>query len=249
MLINLKIGPRLALGFASLLVLLCCVAGVGAYETHTINNEVRELAEDWLPSVRELGNLRAEANTARRTSLRHLLEASKAGKDEQNALHSEVINETIPATVARYEKLVSSPEEADLLHQIKEQWAAYLEQDKALIALSNAGESSFDQARRLAAGDAAKTFAQVLQTIEKDVQLNAQGAVDSGRSAASTYRSVMLVHVAVVLFSLLAGIALSAAITRTITRPLRRAVESHQLLQRATSHPRFKLTGVMKQRS
>lgn len=224
MLTNLKIGPRLALGFASLLALLCCVAVIGAYETHRINNEVIELADNWLPSVRELGNLRAEANTARRTSLRHLLEETKAGKDEQTALHSEVVSKIIPATFARYEKLVTSPEEAELLRQIKEQWAAYLEQDKALIALSNGGEASFEQARRLAAGQAGQAFAQVLQTIEKDVQLNSKGAVESGNSAAATYRSVILVYAVVVLLAVLAGIALAAAITRTITQPLHRAV-------------------------
>lgn len=142
-----KIGARLALGFGLLLALLCGVAAVGAYETYRINSEVVELAENWLPSVRELGNLRAEANTARRTSLRHLLEETKASKDEQAALHGEIVSKVIPATLARYEKLVSSPEEAELFRQIKSQWAAYLEQDRALIALSNEGEEGFQKAR------------------------------------------------------------------------------------------------------
>lgn len=225
MFINLKIGSRLALGFGLVLAMLCGVAGVGAYETYRINTEVVELADDWLPSVRELGNLRSEANTARRTSLRHLLEESKAGKDQQAALHAEVVNKAIPEILAGYEKLVSSPAEAELLQQIKSQWAAYLVQDRALMDLSSKGEESFQDARHLAAGEAASSFAAVLHTIEKAVQLNAQGAAASGKSAAATYSSVMMVYAVVVAISLVAGISFAVGITRTITRPLHRAVE------------------------
>ena len=222
---NFKIGTRLALAFGVLLAMLCGVAAVGAYETSRINAEVVELANDWLPSVRELGNLRAEANTARRTSLRHLLEETKASKDEQAVLHSDIVSKVIPATFARYEKLISSPEEAELFKVIKTQWAAYLEQDRALIALSNEGEESFQKARHLAAGAAGTKFAELMQAIEKGVQLNAQGAVNSGNAAAETYRSVMLVNGCVVVLAMLAGIALAVSISRTITRPLHRAVE------------------------
>jgi len=222
---QLRIGSRLAVGFGALLLLLCAVAGMGGYQTARINDNVVDLADNWLPSVKALGDLRAQLNRMRRASLRHVLEVEQAKKDEQAALHAEVADKTVPATLAAYEKLVSSPEEAALLQQIKTLWAAYMEDDKKLLVLSNGGAATLDEARRLSVGASAASFSAVLKVIEKDVELNVKGGEASGLAAAASYRSVVLSNTVAVLVSLIAGVALGVVITRSITRPLQQAVD------------------------
>ncbi|WP_422017838.1 methyl-accepting chemotaxis protein [Roseateles sp.] len=222
---NLKIGSRLALGFGVLLLLLCAVAGIGSYQTSLINANVIDLGGNWLPSVRVLGDLQGQANAVRRTSLRHLLEVDKAGKDAQAVVHSQLVDKQFPATLAVYEKLVSSPEEAALFQQIKTLWAAYQEDDRKLQTLSDGGAATFDEARALAAGRTAESFAKLLGVITQDIELNANGATASSEAAAASYRAVMLANGAAIIVSLITGIALAMAITRTITRPLQQAVQ------------------------
>src|SRR4051794_39301757 len=170
MLNNMRIGARLGLGFGALLLLLCAVAGIGSYETSVINDRVADLAGNWLPGVRVLGEIRAQANGIRRASLRHVLEAEKAGKELQASTHDELVNRKFPATLAAYSKLVDSPEEARFLERIKTGWETYLEQDKKLIELSNGGAASLDDAGKLATGLSATTFAAFLKPIEEDVE-------------------------------------------------------------------------------
>ena len=222
---NFKIGSRLALGFGAVLLLLCAVAGIGSYQTSRINDNVVDLAQNWLPSVKVLGELRAQANGVRRATLRHLLEAEKAGKDTQSTVHDEIADKKLPATLAAYEKLVSSPEETKLLEQIKALWAAYLEDDKKLIALSNGGASSFDDARALSTGKSASSFGKVLKVIEEDVELNVAGATASSEGAARTYLAVLQLNAIAVVVALIVGISLGIVITCSITRPIQQAVQ------------------------
>jgi methyl-accepting chemotaxis protein len=222
---NLKIGSRLALGFGAVLLLLCAVAGIGTYQTSRINDNVVDLAENWLPSVKVLGDLNAQANDVRRATLRHVLAAEKAEKDAQSTVHDEIAEKKFPATLAAYGKLVSSPEEAKLFEQIKTLWASYLEEEKKLLALSSGGATTFDDARSLSAGSSSASFAKVLKVIEEDVELNRAGSTASAEAAATRYRSVLQLNAVAVVAALIVGIALGLVITRSITRPIQQAVQ------------------------
>jgi methyl-accepting chemotaxis protein len=222
---NLKIGSRLALGFGAILLLLCAVAGIGTYQTYRINERVLDLDQNWMPSVKVLGELITHANGVRQATLRHVLESEKPGKDAQAATHAALLEQKWPATMAAYEKLVSSPEEGKLLEQIKTLWASYLEEDKKLLALSNAGPESFQVARELSTGSSAAAFAKVIKVMEEDISLNAAGGNASGAAAAAMFRSVLQLNAAMVLVALISGCFLAVVITRSITRPIQQAVQ------------------------
>ncbi|MDP9899351.1 methyl-accepting chemotaxis protein [Variovorax ginsengisoli] len=225
---NIKLGFKLSIGFGVILMLLCALAAVGAYQTSRINDRVLDLADNWLPSTKTLGDLRSQANAARRATLRHVLESEKTGKEVQGAARNELVDKKIPATFASYGKMVSSPEESKLFEQIKTLWAIYLEDDNKLLALSDSGPSGFDEARRLSTGSSAIAFSKVLEVIEKDVQLNMNGANASGEAASATYQSVLQINAAAVVLALIAGITLGIVITRSITRPLGEALKFAQ---------------------
>jgi methyl-accepting chemotaxis protein len=225
MLSNLKIGSRLALAFGALLLLLCAVAGVGGYQSSRINDRAVDLGQNWLPSVKLLGELRSQVSSARRASLGHVIEGQKDAKAKQAAAHELLVGKKIPDTLMAYEKLVSSPEEGKLLEKIKSLWAAFAEDDRKLIALSDGGEASFAAARQLATGATAESYSKLSAAIEEDVQLNVAGAANSTDVAAATFHSAIVVIAVAVVTALAAGLVLGIAITRSITRPIHRAVE------------------------
>jgi methyl-accepting chemotaxis protein len=225
MLSNQRIGTRLGLAFGALLFLLFAVACIGGYQSSRINDAAAELGQDWLPSVRAMGELRAQVNGARRASLRHVLEARSDGKAKQAALHDALVGKKIPETLSAYEKLVSSPEESKLFEKIKSLWAAHSEDDKKLLALSGGGEATFAEAREFSTGASAESFAKVLAAIEETVELNVAGAGKSTEAAVATFHSAVVVSAAAVVAALGMGVLLAIVITRSITRPIHRAVE------------------------
>jgi methyl-accepting chemotaxis protein len=224
MFMNFRIGARLGIGFCAILLLLCAVAGIGAYQTSRINDRVVDLAQNWLPSVKVLAELHAQANALRRTSMRHVLEVDPAAKEKQAALRAELLDKQTPTTLARYEKMISSPEEAKLYAQFKSDWAAYLEEDKKLLALSNAGAGSLEAARELSGGASASAFAKAIKSIQDDIDFNENGGIKSGEEAAALYRSILQLTLALTAVALIAGLALGIVITRSITGPIDQAV-------------------------
>ncbi|MBV7418130.1 MCP four helix bundle domain-containing protein [Comamonas sp. CMM03] len=220
---NFKIGARLSAGFAIILLLLCSMGAASHFQASRIYDGTEEIAENWLPSVQALGDARALANSARRASLRSVLEVTPEGKRAQRAIHDEAIAK-MDSTMLAYDKLVSSPEEQELNLKIKAAWAAYLTVDKRLLELAEAGEERFADARALSVGDSAKAFAAATDLIAADVELNRAGAAAARKDAQNTYQQAIVVASVLVLSALALGVWIAIALTRSITSPLGQAV-------------------------
>ncbi|HEY1091709.1 MAG TPA: MCP four helix bundle domain-containing protein, partial [Burkholderiaceae bacterium] len=70
---NLKIGVRLAIGFAAVL-LLTILIGLGAISRlGVINDGTKDVATNWLPATRLLGEYRAAVNIIRQAEAQHVM--------------------------------------------------------------------------------------------------------------------------------------------------------------------------------
>lgn len=220
---NYKIGTRLSGGFAIILLLLCFMGAAAYFQASKIYGGTEQIADNWLPSVQTLGDMRAQANVIRRASLRSVLESTPAGKQTQRGLHTEAVAKM--ATIMQaYDKLVSSPEEADLNQKIKATWAEYLAVDKRMMELSEAGDAQFAEARALSVGDSAKTFAAATEVITSSVELNRTGAAAARTESQSTYKQAVVLAGVLVLAALALGVGIAVVLTRSITKPLGQAV-------------------------
>ena len=220
-----KIGPRLALGFGVLLALICAVAGLGAYQTSKINDNVVDLDTNWLESMKQLAKLRADLNALRRSSLVHVLETDKSARAAEEAFHEQLLTKQLPATFAEYEKTISSPEEKKLNEAMMASWATFVQEDRKMLALANGDAASQMAARALAVGASADAFKKTLALLEDTFQLNSAGSAKAVAAAASTYHSVLMVFAISAAAALALGIVLATLISRSITRPIQRAAE------------------------
>ncbi|MEP7099016.1 MAG: methyl-accepting chemotaxis protein [Burkholderiales bacterium] len=237
------IGSRLAGAFGCLLVLLCVVAGFGATETSRINDNVVDISANWLASVQLLGQAKSLTEDVRRHSLLHVLDNDPAEKARQQAARDAIVSTTLPKVLSAYEKTINAPDEQELYESIKSAWGAYLVEDQKLLGLSNGGESSFVEARKLAAGGAATKFAEAMQAIDKDIELNAAGSVVAVQSAADSYRSALIWDGIAVAISLTVGAVLAVVITRSITRPIQQAVNFADTVAKGDLSSRIDIVG------
>jgi methyl-accepting chemotaxis protein len=104
---NFKIGARLSAGFAIILLLLCSMGAAAYFQASKIYDGTEELPKTGCPACKRWAT-RALANSARRASLRSVLEVTPEGKRTQRALHDEAIAK-MDTTMLAYDKLVSSP--------------------------------------------------------------------------------------------------------------------------------------------
>ncbi|MEA3117836.1 MAG: hypothetical protein QOI13_1106 [Paraburkholderia sp.] len=235
---SVKISTRLGAGFGVLVVLLCLVGGFSVHEASFINGSTVDIADNWLPKVQSLGDMRAEVNTVRRTELRLLIEAEPKTRQSQRAQHDDTAAK-LEAALQSYQKLVSSPEEAELAQRIRQDWNDYRVADKKILELSDANnDAAAAEARALANGVAATTSAAALDALAQDVQLNSQGAARARASAASTYQTALITTGMLIAVAVLVGTGIAILITRSITGPLRKAVSVAETVAQGdlTSH-------------
>lgn len=146
---NLRIGARLRVGFGVALLLLLLTGGLAVLQVSRIYGGTQDIAENWLPSVQSLGEIRALANGVRRASLRSILESDARQKQDQRTQHDAALS-SLSTAMADYEKLVSSHEEQQIVDNMKKAWTTYLGSDKSLLELSESGDAGFAAAKTLA---------------------------------------------------------------------------------------------------
>jgi methyl-accepting chemotaxis protein len=240
---NLRIGARLALAFATLLIALCVVAGFGAMQTAKVNDNVVDMGDNWLAGVQLLGEVRGAANDVRRTTLRHILQPDVEAKKTIVTRHDDLLNNRFAKALAAYAKTVSSPEEAKLLDDMKTAWAAYLVEDAKMIERSAEGDAGLAQARALAVGPSGVAFDAFMKAVELDVKLNVDGSNAAIAASAETYHRALMLDVGAVVVAVIAGVLLALAITRSIVGPIDQAVKLADTVARGDLTSRVDTSG------
>ncbi|SDE00177.1 methyl-accepting chemotaxis protein/methyl-accepting chemotaxis protein-2, aspartate sensor receptor [Massilia sp. PDC64] len=220
---NLKIGARLGLAFAAVLALSAMLTVVGALRlqyvvsaTADMDASIRKtrLADRWLASTR-INRALTEAR------LRAIDEQDRERINVKMKANSEEINRIDE----ELQRLVASSEGKRLLAALNERRKAYTAARKKLFALKDGG--SVDQAAIEHAADAGMNPAlAAYEAAAADLAEHQKTGFDAAKTRVEDVAAsgrVLLVGVGVV--AVLLGAALAWWLTRSITGPLRRAVD------------------------
>ena len=205
------------------MLILLLLGFFGIVQQQKINYFAQELGHRWLPSVKTISEINDAFNHARRMSLRYLLDES-SDKSALLQARNEVVEKTIPELFQRYEALMSTSEAEKRLKDVKQLWAVYLASDKQLLELLNKGESSFPEARALAAGASAANYVAAINKLSETTAWSNQEGDAVSNAADKAYEHGIYVSGAVIVAALAIGILLAHAITITITGPLKQGV-------------------------
>src|ERR1700685_1205501 len=105
---KMKIGLKLGAGFGWVLMLMVGLGIFSIVEISKVNGSTVDIATNWLPSVKVLGELKYDAADLRRNTLNYLLAT------DQRPHFQEKVNHAVGAIAddeKRYEPLISSDEE------------------------------------------------------------------------------------------------------------------------------------------
>ena len=215
---RLRTRAKLALAFGIILVLMLASGVTSLRQAAHINASTVDLAENWLPSINLLGDLKEQANLVRRAEFRHMLEDKPELKlAMQKAIDGERVK--FERTLERYAPLVSSAEERQLYERIRQTWQAYIERSPQLLELSRR-EGGTAEAKALAFGDSFKAFTELTGLLEKSIVLNREGATRSAQEAEADFLHAKAFILGFQVLSIASAIALGWVLTRSVTRPL-----------------------------
>jgi methyl-accepting chemotaxis protein len=220
---NFRIGIRLSAGFGVLLALLLVLGSVAMLQTSSMYAAIDRFATVSVARVEGLNRIQALANDLRRATLRSVIVPDADQKRRQHNWrdHDAALLEAAFSEVGR---LPMSEAERSAYRSLHDQWQAYLSLDAALLALS---ETAGTAAPALVAQNelAGHAFTVAMKTIDGAIDLNHQHIEASTQDMSDAYRHTRLTVCAIIGVGLAMGAAIAWRMTRSITIPLRAAVD------------------------
>ncbi|OFA07384.1 methyl-accepting chemotaxis protein [Duganella phyllosphaerae] len=222
---DLKIGKKLIISFAILTVFTCALGVFAIAQMTKVSQASSDIATNWLPAVRYLGQMQNSLSRYRISEATHILltaEEDMAATDKSMATRFE----TLSKQQASYAALVSEPEEKRIYGELQKSLTDYMAQSKKLTGLSHAG--SKEEARTLFRGASNKLFRQVNEQLEALVKINDDGSTASDEQATATFALSRNLILGVLVVLIVVGMALAVWVARIVSRPLQEAVEVAQ---------------------
>jgi methyl-accepting chemotaxis protein len=232
MLAKLTIRAKITLVIAALVVAMTGMGLLAVRKMEAIYASATDIQANWLPSVRALGDLRAEVNSYRNVIRAHMLSDTaedKAAVEKRLAASSGRLGKVR----AEYEGLITSPEERALYNDWREQWDIYAKGAQDVLALS---QKSAGRVPREAQELHEKTLLPVVMKgdafLIKDVEFNKRGADTAAKTASEHYRSAFTLLATILAVSAALGVCVGIYLIRDVSRSISSIVSPMQLLGR-----------------
>jgi methyl-accepting chemotaxis protein len=211
---NLKIGKKLSLGFGLILVI---TAGLGIFairEVSKVNASTVDLATNWLPSVRVLGDLRFIVSSERRAELILLMSTDKDEIAKDESIMKTQMDSFI-TTEQQYEPMIRSPEERDFYNAFTDLWNQRLETEQEVLGVWRNGKNN--EARELAITKEREQFNAAAAKLEGDIELINKGALASADHASKTYASSRFWVVGILVSAVTLGLIVAVSLSRSLS--------------------------------
>jgi methyl-accepting chemotaxis protein len=213
--------------------LLVAIAGMGllaVQEMRAMNANTVDIATNWMPSVKILGDLRSGVITYRNVVREHMLAETLEDKLAVEKTLAGVVdgNNKIRAT---YEPMIVSAEERVLYNDWVKSWEEYKRGTEEVMALSRkeAGKAPHE-AHELNTKTVNKISLAADEILKKDIDLNDVGANKATKDAAETFSSAFMMIVAILGAAVVIGAGVSFYVVRDISAGIASIVKPMQAL-------------------
>ena len=224
---NLKIGIRLALGFALVLILLVGISGLSLQRISALDKEVDVMANEHFPKTVQANDIIDAVNVAVRQLRNAFLYTGQERATSLAAITEQ--GKVISAALEKLEKSLSSDKDRELFKLITASRAEYrASQEKGIQIINSDKKPEIQKAEfvQLLQGELRKTQTEYMKRVNDLIDYQTERVNQSGKAATTMAAEAR---------QLILGMAISAAIiavlfawwvTRSITRPLGEAVDA-----------------------
>jgi methyl-accepting chemotaxis protein len=215
----MKFATKLALAFTALVAMTVLVGGFAITRLASVNADTVEIAENWLPSVKVLGEIRTYANQIRRAEGDHVMSSAAEEMADIEARVKDLAGK-LDERRKHYEPMITSPEEQAGYDRYKEKLTAYRTARAKLFDISRKGDAAFTEAREYFRGESRSSFNAMAAELGNLVELNAKGSDAVAQRSKQTYAAAVRWTVGIMLAALLMAVAVAIGILRSVKKTL-----------------------------
>ena len=218
---NLKIGKKLVFSFSVLLLFTCVLGIFSISQLVKVRDTSSDIAENWLPSIRYIGQIQTSLARYRISEANHILavdEKEMRGVNESMAKRLALLTKQD----AGYELVISEAEEKRIHANFQVTLKEYLDQSRKLVELSQTGKK--EEARGLYRNTSNKVFRELNDQLEALAKINNDGSQASDDSGSATFVLARQLIFGTLVVLVLAGLGMALSVARTVAVPLQRAV-------------------------
>ena len=213
----MKLSKKLVL-LAVILTMFSIIIGfMSIVGMSNINNDVKDVSANWLPTIRVVGELESLVGEYRRNELIHIVSNDKAVMAEYEAKLKNLSNK-IDAKIKEYERLISEPEEKIAFSKFLDAWQKYTSGHSKIEELSKNGNT--EAAVKAVLGPARVQFFDALSQLQVIIDINKKGSQASALNAEKSYERGKLIILFLIAAVILAATGISALIIRGVTKQL-----------------------------
>ncbi|MDY0742893.1 methyl-accepting chemotaxis protein [Paucibacter sp. R3-3] len=239
MLQRISVGAKLGLAFFVVLLITAVLGGLSIVQLGRVNDTATAMAKDWLPSTRVALQMGQLASRYRTREYRYSTSEAAVRPTELTAVKKG--QESLEASIAAYDKLVSSDEEAAKYKEFKAAWADYLDNSRAMQAALDGGDE--ENARKLLTVSGAAKFDVMNKAIDALVEINVAGADAANDLGDQIFSRSRWLIIGMTAAAIALGASLAWLITRRITKPLSESVALAQAVAQGDLTRELKLAG------
>jgi len=219
---NLRIGPRITLAFLATIVLLMLVSGIAMSSLSNVNRALTLVTKDYYAKVRLLNEISDEVDQQARY-VRNLVIFDNAEQRAQEIKGIEGSRELINGKYATLTPTVQSDTGKKLLADTLEQRVVYRKDIDTFLSLVRANQT--DEAKALLANTLRRNQLAYMATLDK-LSESQQALMDKASDGADhQVKSGFELIIGITCVAVAVAAVLGWLITRSITRPIGRAVQ------------------------
>ena len=227
---KLSIRTKIISVIAFMLVTMCGLGVLAVTSMRSINANTVDIATNWLPSVRAIGELRSDINLLRVALRSHVMAETAEAKQAVDQRITGIL-ETINKDRKNYEPLITSPQERAIYDNWVQAWEKYVVVIKQVMDASN---NSVGRLPREATDLLEKSAAAIARDADKyfvqDIEFNNKGAADATRDAADSYSRAMWLVVSIIAAAVIAGVAVGFYLVQNVSQGIASIIKPMQEL-------------------
>ena len=227
---KLSIRTKLVSVIVFMLVVISGLGLLAIRSMQTSNAHTVDIATNWLPSVRMLGELRADINLFRVALRAHLLAETLEAKEAGDKRLAGILD-TIAKDRKNYEPVITSAEERAIYDGWSRAWDRYLDGVKLVVEESRKSVGRVPrEATELLSKTVAVVAAESDKFLKQDIDLNNTGAETATRDAADGYVSAFWLVLAIIMTSIVAGIGVGIYLVQDVSHGIASIIKPMQAL-------------------
>ncbi len=219
---NMKIGVRMGLGFALVLVVLLATLAVAALRMGQLNAGIQKVVDDQFPKTvieNEIINL-VNANAL---NTRDFLSVSEAASQKEIQAKMAETSEKISEDFTKLETLLTSDDEKLMLGSATDSRKEYSDTRAKVMKLAADGKRT--EAEKMLETDLRSAQATYINAVQDLIQFQTDSVDEAGKNALALYETTRKILAGLALVSVVLAALIAWLVTRSVTRPIRQAVE------------------------